>query len=375
MRISAEFDSGNIIVDSIQDPENIRLQIRDDAKADFKQWFHFRLSSTAGVPHVMTLTNVNQCSYVEGWQDYQAVASYDREIWFRVPTHYDGSVMRIMHTPVHDNVYYAYFAPFSFEQHQNLIHQAQISDLCRVETLGSTVDGRDLDMLHIKQGNPSKKAWFIARQHPGETMAEWCADGLLARLLDQDDPVARILLKDWEFYVVPNMNPDGSVRGHLRSNAAGANLNREWLSPSMDKSPEVALVRDKMQSTGCDFFIDIHGDEAIAYTFVARCEGVPSYDDISEHRENRFIEELLKTSPDFQTEHGYPKDEPGKADLSMGSSWVGENFKCLSLTLEMPFKDHLYLKDEVYGWSPERSQKLGEALLGAMHGSRDVLLN
>eukprot|EP00964_Phaeocystis_antarctica_P086039 scaffold54421_cov25-Phaeocystis_antarctica.AAC.1 len=26
------------------------------------------------------------------------------------------------------------------------------------------------------------------------------------------------------------MNPDGAVRGHLRTNACGANLNREWCS-------------------------------------------------------------------------------------------------------------------------------------------------
>ena len=45
---------------------------------------------------------------------------------------------------------------------------------------------------------------------------------------------------------VPNMNPDGSWRGHLRTNAAGANLNREWAAPSAQRSPEVLLVRAKM---------------------------------------------------------------------------------------------------------------------------------
>ena len=46
-------------------------------------------------------------------------------------------------------------------------------------------------------------------------------------------------------YVIPNMNPDGSVRGHLRTNAAGANLNREWqttgdyVAPTLERSPEV----------------------------------------------------------------------------------------------------------------------------------------
>ena len=45
---------------------------------------------------------------------------------------------------------------------------------------------------------------------------------------------------------VPNMNPDGSWRGHLRTNATGANLNREWLEPSKERSPEVLAVRNFM---------------------------------------------------------------------------------------------------------------------------------
>jgi murein tripeptide amidase MpaA len=33
-------------------------------------------------------------------------------------------------------------------------------------------------------------------------------------------------LPSLSFY--PNMCPDGSVRGYLRTNSVGANLNREW---------------------------------------------------------------------------------------------------------------------------------------------------
>ena len=49
--------------------------------------------------------------------------------------------------------------------------------------------------------------------------------------------IAQRLLQHAVFYVVPNMNPDGSVRGNLRTNAAGANLNREWMTPSLETSP------------------------------------------------------------------------------------------------------------------------------------------
>ena len=194
-------------------------------------------------------------------------------------------------------------------------------------------------------------------------MAEWFAEGVLGRLLDEDDPVSKKLLQSCTFYVVANMNPDGSVRGHLRTNAVGANLNREWLDATMDKCPEVYLVREKMLKTKVDLFLDIHGDEAIPHNFLAGCEGIPSFDDRHESMQESFKASFLKASPDFQVEHGYPEDEPKQANLSMASTWVGEQFHCLSYTLEMPFKDNDDLPDPVFGWSAERSYRLGESVL------------
>ena len=81
-------------------------------------------------------------------------------------------------------------------------------------------------------------------------MAEWWMEGALEKLTDPDDPVARVLRSECTFRVVPNMNPDGSRRGHLRTNAAGVNLNREWHAPSAEKSPEVLCVRNAMDETG-----------------------------------------------------------------------------------------------------------------------------
>ena len=123
----------------------------------------------------------------------------------------------------------------------------------------------------------AQPVWIIARQHPGETMAEWFVEGLLQRLLDPADAVSRELQRMATFYIVPNMNPDGSVLGNLRTNAAGANLNREWLQPSAERSPEVLAVRDALHATGCDAFFDIHGDEVLPYVFIAGCEMLPGF--------------------------------------------------------------------------------------------------
>jgi len=45
---------------------------------------------------------------------------------------------------------------------------------------------------------------------------------------------------------------------------------------------------------------------------------------------------------------------------------LGEEFKCLSQTLEMPFKQNDNIPDEIMGWSPERSMKLGESVVNVL---------
>ena len=374
MRISSNFDSGNIQVIRAEDPLNIQLRIRKDNQSEFYQWFHFKLETQTFISHQITITDLEKSAYPGGWQNYQAVASYDRQEWFRVNCEFDGDILTIAHTPEFEHIYYAYFAPYSYERHLDLLSWAQISADCRQECLGETLDGRDMSLLVVGQPEEGKKSiWVTARQHPGETMAEWLIEGFLERLLDQDDGLSRLLLEKAVFYVVPNMNPDGSVRGHLRTNAKGVNLNREWQTPSMENSPEVFLVKQKMQSVGVDMLLDVHGDEALPYNFVAGCEGNPNYDERLKNLEESFKAALLIATPEFQDEHGYDKDEPGKANLTVAANAIGHEFDCLSYTLEMPFKDNVDLPDTVYGWSPARCKQLGEDVLIAMRAVVDTL--
>ena len=113
MHISDHFDAGNIEVIDAGDPAAVRLAIRADSNADFFQWFHFRATGVAGVECAFRIENAGEASYTKGWEGYQAVASYDREDWFRVPTEYSAGVLTIRHTPERDSVYYAYFEPYS----------------------------------------------------------------------------------------------------------------------------------------------------------------------------------------------------------------------------------------------------------------------
>ncbi len=375
MKITSNFDSGNIEIVSIDEKKNaVKLNICKDTSSDFLQWFHFRLTGAEGRRCKLAIINAGKTTYPIGWKNYQACASYDREEWFRVPTTFRNGILTIDFKPSHNSVYFAYFAPYSYERHLDMIHEAQLSPDVSMEVIGKTFLGRDIEMLRVgKPGKNKKIIWVIARQHPGESMAEWFIEGMLSRLLDEDDPVSRRLLKEAVFYVVPNMNIDGSIAGNLRSSASGANLNREWQKPTKKYSPEVYFVRNKMDETGMNLILDVHGDEGLPYNFIAASEGIPGYDEYLAAMEARFIGHWMETSPDFQDTHKYPLDHFGEANMTLCTNAIAHRFGCLALTIEMPFKDNADLPDKEYGWSDKRSRLLGASVLNpVLHVIKDL---
>lgn len=372
--VSSQFDSGAIEVRSVTDedtgagtPARIDVEIRRDSHQDFAQWFHFRVSGVRGRRLAIRFVNAGRCTYPDGWIDYSVVASYDHADWFRLPTDYRDGVMSVDVTPDADQVWFAYFEPYDWSRHLAFVGRAARSPRVRVARLASTADGRDLDGLEVSSahdiGGDRRHVWIVARQHPGETMAEWFVEGLVERLIDEADPVSRALLALADVHVVPNMNPDGSVRGNLRTSATGANLNREWLAPSATASPEVFAVRARMEATGVDCFVDAHGDEALPYVFVAGSEMLPDFTDRQRREQAAFIADFKAASPDFQDRHGYAPGRYSSDALKLASKWVGHRFGCLSLTLEMPFKDNADLPDPRTGWNGARSKRLGAAML------------
>ncbi|MDT7516849.1 M14 family metallopeptidase [Rhodoferax mekongensis] len=369
LSISSQFDSGAIEVLRLDVAHDIQLRIRQDTAAEFAQWFHFCLHGAAGEPVTLRFMNAKQCAYPKGWEGYQVVCSEDRQHWSRIETSYDGEVMTARITPQTNAIYFAYFEPYSYEQHLDLLASAAASSLVTVERLGTTVQGRDMSVLRVADVHSlvaeedKKDVWVIARQHPGETMAEWFVEGFLERLLDADDSVSRTLLQRCNFHVVPNMNPDGAVLGNLRTNAAGANLNREWAAPSMERSPEVALVRQAMEATGVDLCLDVHGDEALPCNFVVGSEGTPGYTPRIAELEDDFKTNWMRACPDFQDTLNYGRVAAGQANMSLATNWIAQRFGCMALTIEMPFKDNVNLPDPTTGWSGQRSKKLGASVL------------
>jgi murein tripeptide amidase MpaA len=311
-------------------------------------------------------------AYPDGWPNYRACVSEDRESWVRAETewnrHEDGGTLTIRHTPASGLAWFAYFPPYSMERHHDLVSAAALSEGVSYRCLGHSLEGQPIDCLDLGEGD--RQVWLFARQHPGETMAEWWMEGAIELLTDPADPTARVLRRLCRLHLVPNVNPDGSRRGHLRTNSIGVNLNREWHGPSPERSPEVLAMRQAMDAEGVHFAMDIHGDEAIPAVFLAGFEGIPSWTNAQGAAFRRYRSILERRSPDFQSRLGYGEARAGAANLTMSTNQLAERFGrshgCVAMTLEMPFKDHDPLFDPVHGWSAERSKLLARDCLAAL---------
>lgn len=363
--VSSAFDAGNI--DLVEQRDAVRLRIRPDPHTELEdkthmQWFAFRSTlDTGGQPGATTIyeiENAGDCSFPQAWVGSEVVVSHDRKSWWRVDsTQYDEASGTLSweweHTASQPSAYFAYFDLYPYERQLDLVARCAAATLSapglQVASIGQTLDGRELDLITVGTGPLS--AWVIHRQHPGESQAGFFAEGLLSRLLGlhtggEVDGLTRRLLEQFTWHVLPSMNPDGASRGHLRTNALGANLNREWgptgeyAAPTLGRSPEVYHALAKMQVTGVDLFIDVHGDEALPFAFLAGCEGTYTWGPRLEALHGAFVGAYARANPDMQAAFGYEPDLPMKGNLAVASNAVGQRFDALSLTLEMPFKDN-----------------------------------
>jgi murein tripeptide amidase MpaA len=379
IHIDATIPSGRITVLSADDAADIRLEIPSDANSFYRGWFHFRASGIRGKACCYRLMNAggfpDRPGFENPWMDTGPLASHDGVNWFRVPARFDGTVYSFEHTADADICYYAPFAPYPAEREQRLLADAQASSLVRVRTLGHSAQRRPVDMLTLGTEGPARKAvWVIARQHPSETQGGFFIEGLLERLLDTEDVVARSLLDKACFHIVPNMNPDGSALGFFRTNTLGVDLNREWASPSAERSPEVLAVRQAMLETGVDFCIDCHADPGLSCNFVWPSQNVPNWNAGRAEVFGLFEQAWHAAAPEYGYGEAYPGGVPKEAELSMAWNWIGNRFPgSLSVLLEQPFKDTRRTPVPATGWTPQRAARFGASFLDGLHGVIDRL--
>lgn len=83
-----------------------------------------------------------------------------------------------------------------------------------VKTIGQSHEGRDLKVVKLshKEGNPG--IFVDANIHAREWITSATVTWILNELLTSDDPAVRDLAENFDWYIVPVLNPDGFVYTH-----------------------------------------------------------------------------------------------------------------------------------------------------------------
>ena len=140
---SSAFDSGNGELVSAT-PSVLTVRMREEPFTDkdgraHLQWFHFRVTGAGGSPLKIVIANAGDASYPDGWHDYKAFCSADRVNWHRVPTtsYEDGALIVDFDAVPSDCVHLAYFVPYHYEKHLDLVARAAAAPTCRTTSSAS----------------------------------------------------------------------------------------------------------------------------------------------------------------------------------------------------------------------------------------------
>jgi hypothetical protein len=169
--------------------------------------------------------------------------SDDGKAWRTVPTDsLPGNRVQLRVTMTGPRLYVARMEPYRLSDLERLLDTIRSHRLVRIEPIGRTVGGRQLEIVRIGDPAAPHRVFLRARAHPWEAGSNWVMAGLVERLL-QDDEESRRFLRVYNVSVLPMANKDGVARGATRFNLRGMDLNRNWDKPAdPELSPENAAL-------------------------------------------------------------------------------------------------------------------------------------
>jgi hypothetical protein len=196
-------------------------------------WYAFRYSSVKGGNLTVNVRYVGaRHRYAPKWSGRGDPAALS------VAAKDDGSAVSIT-LPPSEGIISA--QPLITSAHYDkLLRQLAQSGKGRRIILGHSHDGRPIKAVRLGNADAPRLVVLLGRQHPPEVTGAMAMDAfslVIAKLVGS----GAIDGKQFQFLIVPLLNPDGVARGHWRANLGGVDLNRDW---GTFKQPETRAVGD-----------------------------------------------------------------------------------------------------------------------------------
>jgi hypothetical protein len=208
---------------------------------------HFVLHARPGASLTLEFRNLDnvwngQPGSVAGELKTVAI-SEDGKAWRTVATDsLPGNRVQLRVTMSGPRLHVARMEPYRLSDLDRLLATIRPHRLVRIEPIGQTAGGRPLEIVRIGDPAAAHRVFIRARAHPWEAGSNWVAQGLIERLLKNDEETRRFL-RAYNVSVMPMANKDGVARGGTRFNLRGMDLNRNWDKPAdPELSPENAAL-------------------------------------------------------------------------------------------------------------------------------------
>lgn len=232
--------------------------------------FHFRVEAAAGTEVTVILENFDNIWNNRFASDLSErsrfVVSFDNKKWESRPI--EALPGRRMLFKFKMEAPYAYIAsvePYRISDLDKMLAKIGRNKLAAVTAIGKTSEGRSLEIIRIGNENAPKRLFLRARAHAFEAGGNWTVEGLVQKLLSNDEDAKRYL-KRYCVYILPMANKDGVARGKTRFNANGYDLNRKWDKQADELiAPENYYLEQWLQRMikahkKPDLALDIHND-------------------------------------------------------------------------------------------------------------------
>ena len=405
LRFNSKFESGNLYkAIKLSDYEYLLYINNDIGSYNQNHWFYFSVTNPRKTSITLKIVNLRKkdAHYMTGMMPAVYSSKGFREHgtkWHRdgfnitytenLPTNPTSFVGRLKYYTLSftytfkyegDEVFFAYAVPYTYSE---LVQQLEIinnehSDIAVVAPLCSTIAGNICYKITIteniaeytRERRPRKKGEkvvdkfkkrkgivLMARTHSGETVSSHMMKGAIDYLLS---PLARNLLKNYVFKIVPMLNPDGVRYGNYRTSLLGVDLNRRWKEPNKILHPTVYSAKNMIQEFKERHQImmvcDMHGHTKKKDVFIYGCS-VKSPETIDRERNllARVIPyQLSKRNSFFSFPDSHFRIEKGKE--STARIVLFQEFEIVhSYTMEASF------------FGPSRAESFGSAFEGDMH--------
>lgn len=272
LRFVTDFDTGRLNGCEQTDTRSYRLHLKpENTPINPSPWYAFRIEpkDTLTSSQQLRLTLVSH----QGPARYQPKVSTDKRTWAALPfSQNDNRMSSRVNLQPGQALYVAGQEIIDDTVYKDWLASLPQGETQKRFTLGRSREGRALRAYQHRaaEGNP----WLIiiGRQHPPEVTGAIALLHFSNALISDSTDVLVQLRSQFNILIVPNMNPDGVVRGNWRHTSNGIDLNRDWRQRTQPESQQLHNFLKAREAAGEEIYmaLDFHSTHNnIFYTMPA----------------------------------------------------------------------------------------------------------